>query len=139
MAQSFASSKNVKYRYVDKKRHKTIKNYSKLHTVHCVPVCNTIPYCDTHSTNNKKEPGGVEDNKRTIMDTNNIDNDDDHQQVQQEQQAAAFAAVADQRHSTIMFVLNRKKKFTLRHRKQIDELVETFLEALEQDLSLIHI
>ncbi|OEU17918.1 hypothetical protein FRACYDRAFT_238348 [Fragilariopsis cylindrus CCMP1102] len=72
------------------------------------------------------------------MDTNNIDNDDDddHQQVQQEQQAAAAAAaaVADQRHSKIMSVLKRKKKFTLRHRKQIDELVETFLEALEQDI-----
>ena len=68
-----------------KKRHKTIKNQC----TYCVPVCNTIPYCDTHSTNDKKEPGGVEDNKRTIMDTNNIDNDDDddHQQVQQEQQA----------------------------------------------------
>ena len=57
--------------------------------------------CDTHSTNDKKEPGGVEDNKRTIMDTNNIynDDDDDHQQVQQEQQAAA--AAADQRHINI--------------------------------------
>ena len=64
--------------------------------------------CDTHSTNDKKEPGGVEDNKRTIMDTNNIDNDDDddHQQVQQEQQAAA--AAADQRHSKIMS-LNEKR------------------------------
>ncbi|OEU07581.1 hypothetical protein FRACYDRAFT_251003 [Fragilariopsis cylindrus CCMP1102] len=73
------------------------------------------------------------------MDDDNIDNEENHQvqETEQEQIAAAAtttAAAKQRRLLKLISVLEKKDKFSLRTRDKTDELVENFLENLEDDI-----
>ena len=74
------------------------------------------------------------------MDDDNIDNEENHQvqETEQEQIAAAAAtttaAAKRRRLLKLISVLEKKDKFSLRTRNKTDELVENFLENLEDDI-----
>jgi len=74
------------------------------------------------------------------MDDDNIDNEENHQvqETEQEQIAAAAAtttaAAKRRRLLKLISVLEKKDKFSFRTRNKTDELVENFLENLEDDI-----
>jgi hypothetical protein len=71
------------------------------------------------------------------MDDANIDNEDEQQQLAAEQDRIATdaaAAAAERRRFKSISVLERKERFSLRTRNKIDQLVETFLENLGDDI-----